>query len=351
MDQNYFLKIISGEEQGSKAMLLRVMLCMLSVFYRFIIFIRNVLYDLGVLKSQRVESKVVSVGNITAGGTGKTPIVMWLCKKLSEKGLKTAVVSRGYKSKAGTIGDEPAMLVRNCPDTRVIVNKNRVAGANKVIAEGEGRVVILDDGFQHRKLGRDIDIVAIDSMCPFGYSKMLPAGILREPVKSLGRADAVILTRTDLLDEQEIIKIEEKIREINPRVIIARSTHKPVCAKMLKEKELSIAEIQKKKIYAFCGIGNPMAFISTLEKTGMEVVGYKFFNDHEEYSKEALREVTRFAEEKGAELLLTTQKDWVKIALLAKEISEIEFAYLAIELEVVAGESELIGLLEKTITE
>ena len=349
MDQNYFRNLISGKEIGVKASLIRSALRPFSLCYSVIIWLRNIGYNFKILRSYKVAAPVISIGNITAGGTGKTPIVMWLCKLLENREIKAAVISRGYKSQAGSLGDEAAMMIKNCPQTKVIINSNRVCGAQKAIEEYDCKMIVLDDAFQHRRLRRDLDIVAVDATCPFGFGKMLPSGLLREMPSNLKRAHAAIITRTDQCDENAIEKIEEIISAQNPDILIARSIHKLVSAKMMKDVTIELSDLLERKVFAFCGIGNPESFCNGLKKTGLDIVGSKFFNDHEDYTKESLRNVATLAKESGADILLTTQKDWVKIALLAREVSQIEFAYIAIELEITSNKEKLTKLIDKFI--
>ena len=183
---------------------------------------------------------VISIGNITVGGTGKTPLVIWLCKFLQQKEIQCAVLTRGYKTRTQTrvtsderqaTSDEPAILAESCPQAKIIVNPNRLEAAAEAVSKFGAKVLIMDDGFQHRRLHRDLDIVTIDGTCPFGYGKMLPAGLLREPVASLKRADAVVLTRCDQISQSKLCQIEEELQLINPDMIIAKSIHNPICVK------------------------------------------------------------------------------------------------------------------------
>ena len=349
MDQNYFRNLISEKDSSVSAKLIRFLLRVISVFYSLIIELRNIWFDWKILRSYKVDATVISIGNLTAGGTGKTPIVMWLCNLLAEKNIKTAIVSRGYKSKTGTLGDEAAMMVNNCPMAKITINNDRVSGAKKAIEKYSVEAIVLDDAFQHRRIKRDMDIIAIDATCPFGFDRILPSGLLRESPKSLKRAQAVIITRTDQCDKNSLDKIENKIKAHNPNILIAHSVHKIVSAKRFKDEVISVEELKKKKSFAFCGIGNPESFSKSLINTGLEVVGEKFFNDHQDYTKESLKDVGVLAKDSGADILLTTQKDWVKIALLARDVLDIECAYIAIELDITSAKQDLIKLIDNIV--
>ena len=274
--QDNYKRLVCGQKCVFCAGLLWILLGSASAVYSAIIRARNILYDKGVLKSHKTGAIVISVGNITVGGTGKTPLVIWLCNKTINLKLKTknygcAILTRGYKTtqnlklKTQNYTDEPAILAESCPEAKVIVNPDRVAAAKEAVEKFGAKVLVMDDGFQHRRLARDLDIVTVDGTEPFGPTgKMLPAGLLREPVSALKRADAVVITRCDQVSETELAKLEERLRQINPDMIIARSMHNPVCVKSMDEKEMSIEQLKDKRIFAFCGIGNPDAFLNTI---------------------------------------------------------------------------------------
>ena len=334
---------------------MRFFLRVASWFYSAVIGLRNFLYYKGWLKTYRANAAVISIGNITTGGTGKTPLVIWLCNWLRQKNIECAILTRGYKAtknlklKTQNYQDEPAILSKSCPEAGVIVNPDRVAGAEKAVKKFGADVLIMDDGFQHRRLGRDLDIVAIDATRPFGYGKVFPAGLLREPVASLKRADAVVITRCDQSAETRLTQLEDKLRLANPDMVIARSIHTPICAKSLSRKEISIEELRDKRIFAFCGIGNPDAFLGTVKKLGINTVGSKIYNDHYHYTEDCLADIYEKARESGADLILTTQKDWTKTALPGSVKKDMLLAYLAIELKFISREDKLKRLIEDVL--
>ena len=225
----------------------------------------------------------------------------------------------------------------------------------EAIDKYSAKVLIMDDGFQHRRLARDLDIIAIDAMCPFGYGKLLPAGFLREPVSSLRRASAVVITRCDQVTKAQLSELEQKLRAINPDMVIAKSIHAPAYVKSKDNKENGIEWFKGKKVFAFCGIGNPDAFIKTLKHIGAELVGSKTFDDHYHYTDDCLTEILEQAEGSGADLILTTQKDWTKVVSNAEfSISESKshppFAYLAVEIKFLSGEDKLTALINDILT-
>jgi len=379
MNQDDFHKLISGQKSGPGIVLLRLLLDIAAIGYSIAVRLRNFLYSKGWLKAHRADAVVISIGNITVGGTGKTPLVVWLCKQIISdsrfqiSNSQCAILTRGYKSRAqehkstraqelkstraqeiGSLKDEPAILIEKCPEVKVIVNPDRVGGAGEAINKFGAKVLIMDDGFQHRRLERDLDIVAIDATRPFGYGKMLPAGLLREPVSSLKRADGVVITRCDQITENEISQIEKKLRAINPDMVIARSIHAPAYVKSTDNKEISLKYLKGKKIFAFCGIGNPDAFLNTIKQLGANLVGSKVYNDHHHYTNDCLADIYEQAGALKADLILTTQKDWTKIISDFRiQISDFEYslplAYIGIEIKFLAGEDKLRGLIEKTL--
>jgi tetraacyldisaccharide 4'-kinase len=294
------------------------------------------------------------------GGTGKTPLVVWVCKFLEQKNIKCAILTRGYKTHTKERGtrderretkiDETAIFIESCPQASVIVNPDRVAGAAEAINKFGAKALIMDDGFQHRQLHRDIDIVTIDATCPFGYGKIIPAGLLREPITALKRADAVVITRCDQVDRDKLSKLEEKIRQVISEVIIARSIHKPICVKSINGKEIGIEQLKGKKIFAFCGIGNPQAFLDTIKNIGAEAVGSKIYDDHHHYTNEDIGDIYEQAGRAKAELILTTQKDRTKIPAPEFIKKDIPMAYLVVEANFISGEDKLKGLIEEALS-
>ncbi len=349
MKQESYRRLVSGTNGKFRFAILRFLLRGPAAVYSGIIRFRNFLYSTGLLKSHRVQAVVISVGNITVGGTGKTPLVIWLCKYLKEKNIRCAILTRGYKTKKNESCDEPAVLARSCHDTAVAVNADRLAGAKEAIRKAGAEVLIMDDGFQHRRLKRDLDIVTIDSTEPFGYGRMLPAGLLREPLAGMKRASAAIITRCTLAEESKLAEIEIKLLEINPNIIIARTTHEPISARGADDVEIGIEELGKKTVFAFCGIGNPEAFFGTLANLKLNIAGTKVYDDHYRYTSDDIRDIYEEARYNDAEIILTTQKDWTKMVHRLPTEKDITFAYLAVELKFIRGEDEIRQLIESTL--
>jgi tetraacyldisaccharide 4'-kinase len=337
--------IVSGKYEGAYTAFVRLVFCPLSLIYCCAVQIRNKFYDTGILKTQRISVPVISVGNITTGGTGKTPLVAWLAKYISSK-KNCAILTRGYKADRDSV-DEPALLAQSAGNTPVFINANRIAGAADAIKNG-AEVLILDDAFQHRKLARDLDIVTIDATCPFGYGKVLPAGLLREPLSNLKRVDAVIITRADQVEKNRIEEIQKTIQAINPSLVIATALHKPLCIRDIRGIESPPAQLKDKKVFTFCGIGNPDAFSTTVKSLGAIITGSMIFDDHYHYPKSDINRIAANAGSSNADLVLTTEKDFSKIAAWLIK-TPVQFAYLAVEIELSAGAERITELIDKAI--
>jgi tetraacyldisaccharide 4'-kinase len=358
LKQQSYRRVISGQSSSFGASILRFLLAMAAVFYSLAVRLRNFLFAKGLLKINHVGAAIFCVGNITVGGTGKTPLVVWLYNLITQN-YRCAILTRGYKARVQedkNFKDEIAILADSCPAAEVIVNPDRVAGAREAINKYAAKVLIMDDGFQHRRLSRDLDIVTIDATCPFGYGKMLPAGLLREPVSSLKRAGAVVLTRCDQVTEAQLSELEKKLRAINPDMMIARSIHAALYSKSTDNEEIGIEQLKGKKVFAFCGIGNPDAFFNAIKIIGAELTGSKAYNDHYHYTDAYLMEIFEQARQSGADLILTTQKDWTKVVSSGKfPISESKsrppFAYLAIDIKFLSGEDKLRALINDILTD
>lgn len=316
---------------------------------------RAFLYWSGLLQSVRLPCKVVSVGNITVGGTGKTPLVEWLVRRLSAHGCKVAVLSRGYGKLPSGGGDDEDFIGAAHPESvRRFAGKNRVEIAKKAIAEFAPDVVILDDGFQHRRIKRDLDILAIDATAPFSNGRLLPRGFLREPLSAMKRADIVVLTRTDQAPPSVVEALKEQAARLSGDKPVVESVHKAVAVRNCWNKRLHAPEwMRRQRIYAFCGIGNPSAFVRTLESIGANVVKHKFFPDHHNYSALEIRQMVAEAREFMADIVVTTEKDERR---LSSEDFDMPLCSVRVELELLKGEdilderlSRLIGDIRKPI--
>jgi tetraacyldisaccharide 4'-kinase len=289
-----------------------------SWIYAISIRFRNFLYDRSVLASQSFEIPIISVGNLTVGGTGKTPLVHLLAEESMRRGIKTGVVARGYKgriSEGGLINDEGMMLGQEIPGLIVIQDPDRVKAA-RIAIEGNGvGFLIMDDGFQHRRLARDLDLVVVDATRPFGFGRVLPAGLLREPLVGLKRAHVIVLTRCDQVGRQTLIDIESALRPLAPQALIFKSRHVPLSiSKVDGSAKAEPSSLSGCGVFLFSGIANPPAFERTVSSLGADVKGALAFPDHHDYQASDLEVIRQKAEAAGAERVVTTAKDRVKVA-------------------------------------
>ena len=352
---------MSGEKQGVISIALRGVLVLLSWCYRVAVGLRNFLYDKNYIKTQRLDAAVISVGNITVGGTGKTPLVIRLCNFLRSQGRSCAILTRGYKAKGGAHSDEPAMLNSGCEGASVIVNSDRVTGAFEAIERFRCDVLIMDDGFQHRRLHRDLDIVTIDATRAFGYGRLLPAGLLREPVASLRRAQGIVITRCDQQSRSGLDRIEEALRTVNPSVVIARTIHKALYIKIFEGKEgqvisrgkagseLNISELRDKNVFAFCGIGNPKSFFNSLSILSANLKGTAIYNDHHQYNQKDLDEIYEDAASQKADLIVTTEKDFRRLEYMRFPSGGLGVCYIGMEVEFLSGAEQLKELIKYSL--
>jgi tetraacyldisaccharide 4'-kinase len=276
------------------------------------------MYDMSVMQTCQVGVPIVSIGNVTLGGTGKTPFVEFVCRWFLAYGKLPVILSRGYRS-AGHHNDESLLLQANLPDVPHLQGKDRVALARRAIEEYRPDVLVLDDGFQHRRLSRDLDIVLIDCTEPFGYGRMFPRGLLREPITSLRRAGLIVLSRANQCTRSDRERIRATINAAAGKKPIIEAEHRP--AEVLSidpgSPGLPLGELAGRSVAAFCGIGNPQAFWQTLGSLGCRLIGTRAFRDHHSYSPADLADLEAWTAQLRSDFVLTTQKDMVKIPAAA----------------------------------
>jgi tetraacyldisaccharide 4'-kinase len=299
-----------------------------SIFYGGAVKLRSVFYSKGIICSKRLPCMVISVGNITLGGTGKTPMTIYTAQLIRRLGYKVVVISRGYKGGAEKIGgivsngsqifmtsddagDEPFMMVQKLDQIPVIVGQDRFTSGMLAIREFDPQVVILDDGFQHLKLLRDMDLVLLDYSRPFGNNHLFPRGVLREPISALLRGDAFILTRSDAPGPTAF---NDHIPLTQGRPVF-RSFHVPRVYKVLKGKTIECDQglLKRCKVYAFAGIARNDDFQRTLKEFECKIKGFLDFPDHHRYSSSDIDKILRSAKAAEADVLITTEKDHARI--------------------------------------
>jgi tetraacyldisaccharide 4'-kinase len=339
-----FRDLVSGRRRGAGASALRGMLRAAEVPYAAAVDWRNRLYDRGHATVHRAGVPVVSVGNLTLGGTGKTPMVKWLAQRLQKQGLRVAIVSRGYGSNGDAQNDEALELRQALGDVPHVQNPDRVAAAENAISQFGSQVIVLDDGFQHRRLARDLDIVLLDALEPFGYDHVFPRGTLREPSIGLERAHVVCLSRSDAISPRQRNAIRDRVRQLAPGAAWCECTHAASGLIDTTGHLHALAELVGRRVAAFCGIGNPAGFRHTLDGTGCQIVAWREFPDHHAYRPEDLAAVDRAAADSNAEFIVCTHKDLVK---LTKEwIADRPVLALAIEMRFLTGQELLETALE-----
>ncbi len=334
-----FYELVSGRRRGVGATLARGALRLAETPYSLAMRWRNRQYDNGGRAIERVGVPVISVGNLTLGGTGKTPMVEWLCRWFRAHGKRVTIVSRGYKAGDGATNDEALELEQKLPDVPHVQNPDRVAAARMAIEEFEAQAIVLDDAFQHRRIARDLDIVLLDALAPFGFEHVFPRGTLREPLSGLGRAHVVVLTRADMATPAERDRIAERVKRLAPAHCgpnASTNLWRYVQAVAMKPRWMHFAASASRH---FVGIGNPAGFRHTLATCGYEVSLFREFADHHAYSRGDVESLSAWAENSTVAAVLCTHKDLVKLGL--DRLGDKPLWAVRIGLEFISGEDEL----------
>ncbi len=343
MQAQDFREIVSGRRRGLAAAATRGLLAMAEWPYTWAVMWRNRRYDRRADLVTRVSVPVVSVGNLTLGGTGKTPMVEWLARWFRGQGVRVAIVSRGYGAVDGHENDEALQLEENLPDVPHLENPRRIEAAHLAIEELASQLILLDDGFQHRRLGRDLDIVLLDALEPFGHRRVFPRGLLREPLAGLRRADVVALSRADLLAEDARRAIQDEVARWNPQALWIELAHQPRRLLGHNQPDRPADAWAGRRVAAFCGLGHPEGFRRTLAGLDYRLCGFREFPDHHAYSAEDVTELGRWAQDVGAEALVCTQKDFVKLRVA--ELAGLPLGAVAIEMAVLTNEAAFVARL------
>ena len=342
----FWIDMVSGARHDIPARLALAGLRPAAAVYGMIVDARNRRYDAGRSEIHRATCPVVSVGNITVGGTGKTPFVEWIVRRLETLGRKPAVLSRGYGGSGGD-NEEARLLAENCPGVPMLCDPDRVAAAERACREHAADCLVLDDGFQHRRLHRDLDIVLVDATRPFGTGRFFPAGILREGLSGLRRADAIVITRCDKLDVDSLDALHNGLAELAPDAVIARAVHRPAALVGLDGASEDADWLGQKSVLAFSGVGNPGAFEQTLLNLRSRPLGAVRFGDHHLYSADDVERLAAHAKLLEADAVVTTQKDAVKLREMWPETPRL--LWLRVEIDVISGADELENLLARAV--
>lgn len=359
--EQVLLRVISGEIAGRRANALRGVLKSLSWVFGGIVQSRLTLYRHRIIRARTLGCQVISVGNVTVGGTGKTPVVETFARSLQQKGRKVAILSRGYKSRktpfwekllnkkerlprvvsdgrrlllnSDLAGDEPYMLASNLPEVVVLVDKDRVKSGKYAIREFGCDTLVLDDGFQYLKLQHRLDIVLVDYTNPFGYDRVLPRGLLREPRRNIKRAGFIFITKCPPEGAPEL---KQRLRELNPYAEISECRHAPKYLQNLYTRErMDLDAIRGRKVAAVSGIAVPESFENGVAALGADIVCNERYADHHRFTQQELIESINRAVERGAELILTTEKDAVRFPLLDR--CDLPVYYMRVEIEMLSG--------------
>ena len=359
--RDFIVDILEERRKGRAASVIKGTLFCLSKVYGTAVQLRLKLYDSGIFRRKTLGCMVISVGNITVGGTGKTPVVEMLARALKEGGRKVVVLSRGYKSKESGLrrilrrkfgyapkvisdgnkifldsleaGDEPYMLANNLDGVPVLVDPNRVKAGGYAIKRFEADTLMLDDGFQYLPLRRKLDLVLIDCTSPFGNGRLLPRGFLREPLKNLSRANYIFLTKTA---KQDLEPIKAKIRRFNSHAEIIETVHNPLYFENIHTGEHQpIDFVQGKKIYVFSAIARPESFEDALRDLGADVIDISRFIDHHRFTYDEIEQIMNRAEECKTDLIIVTEKDAVRIPRI--EPVAVPIYLLRVNIKITAG--------------
>jgi tetraacyldisaccharide 4'-kinase len=330
------------------------------------------LYKAGLLKQHKLACRVISLGNITVGGTGKTPTAQRLAAIIRDMGYQVVILNRGYRASwrghvglvsdgrriymsVNEAGDEAYLLAKNLPGVAVVIGKNRNVTGDYAVANLKADFIILDDGYQHWQLARDLDIVLIDSINVFGNNFLLPRGTLREPLTHLNRADAILLTRVDqaINDARDIIR--ETLSRYNDKALVVESVHSPRCFieiedwyKGVRPETVALETIRGKRVLAFSALGNPTSFEQSIADFGAEVVDAVRYPDHHDYTMAEMQHVMQRAVDRDVFALVTTEKDAVKIpSEFIHSDRPLPVYVLGIEVRFVDGYQELMDLIQQ----
>lgn len=358
--------LISGRRRAWWSGPARAGLSALSLPYAGVISSYRALFDLGLIRPERLPCGVLAVGNITLGGTGKTTTVRWLTRLLQSWGIHPAILSRGYRAGSSadrdavtvvagpeglregpaTGGDEPVLLAQSLPGVPVLIGRKRIRSGRMAWEQFRPDVVLLDDAFQYWRLRKDVEIVLLDASNPFGYGSVFPRGMLREPARGIRRAHAAILTHAAWADSKARERLLGNLRAQMPGAVLAEARHVPVALRDHRTGERTpLAELEEGRWLAVSGLGRPDAFERTLAEVGARQIEAASFPDHHAYTSEDLRGLRDRIQAGGFAGLVTTEKDAVKMP--AAELEGTKCRVLEIDLELISGQEPLEALLRE----
>ena len=364
--ETFVLEVILEERRGKRAAIVRFLLLLLSKVFLVIVKLRRFLYDVRIMRDYTIGVQVIAIGNLTVGGTGKTPVVEKFARELKNQGRTVAILSRGYRSKppplskrlldrlllrrdrtpprvvsdgksllldSETAGDEPYMLASNLKDVVVLVDKDRVKAGRYAIEKFGCDTLLLDDGFQYWKLaGRRRDIVLIDCQAPFGNEHLLPRGTLREPPTHLGRASTIFITKSD----GDTARLRARIAKHNDQAGIIECIHHPLYFEdVFTGEQHGMNLIKGRRIASFSGIAQPESFEKSLKGQGAELVYSKRFADHHRFTQQEVLNVVNRSKKRQATAILTTQKDAVRFPKIDRR--DLPIYFMRVEIKILTG--------------
>jgi tetraacyldisaccharide 4'-kinase len=374
--ETFVLEVIFEERRDWKANLTRALLFAGSKLFTLAVKLRRWLYNVRILRDKTLGVQVIAIGNLTVGGTGKTPVVEKFARELRDAGRNVAILSRGYRSKpqplhvkiknkillradrtpprvvsdgksllldSDTAGDEPYMLASNLKDVVVLVDKDRVKSGRYAIEKFGCDTLLLDDGFQYWDLrGRRHDVVLIDRQQPFGNEHLLPRGTLREPPSHLARAHTIFITKSD----GRTADLRDRINELNPAAAVIECVHQPMYFEdVFTGERKGLDLLQGKKVASLSGIAQPESFEQSLVKLGGELVYSKRFADHHRFSQQEIINAINRAKKRQADIILTTQKDAVRFPKIDRR--DLPFYFMRVEIKIVAGANDFQDCVRK----
>lgn len=330
----YMLSVMKDKRTGIISFLIKGILYPLSWIYSLCIYITDRSYSKGDNIPEKVAVPVISVGNITLGGTGKTPFAMYLADHFLSRGFSPAILIRGYGN------DEDRMLRDELDGVKVFSGRDRVKNASSAVVQGSD-IIILDDAFQHRKINRDVNILMLDASCPFGNGHIFPRGILREPISALGRADIIVLTKINKIDEYAKEVLVKKLTTMASGKPIVMMRHSAVSLKDVTGSMYAPKEIEFKKVCLLSGIADPEYFSFLVKEQKANISMRYDFPDHYAYKQRDIDIINRKCKQQNVETIITTAKDYIKIKEL--DVSDIEdrLFIMNIGVDIVSGKENL----------
>ena len=374
--ETFLLEVIVEERRGKKAAVARAVLHGCSKIFHVLIKARHFLYNFRILRDSTLGVQVIAIGNLTVGGTGKTPVVEKFARELRDQGRNVAILSRGYRSKPTPLhkwmlnkvflrddatpprvvsdgrsllldsemaGDEPYMLASNLKDVVVLVDKDRVKSGRYAIEKFGCDTLLLDDGFQYWKLrGRRHDIVLIDRQQPFGNERLLPRGTLREPPSHLARASTIFITKSD----GNTAELRRRITLVNPTAGIIECIHHPLYLEdVFTGQRVGLELLKGRKVASLSGIAQPESFEQSLVQLGAELVYSKRFADHHRFSQQEMLNVINRSKKRQAEAIITTQKDAVRFPKLDRR--DLPIYFMRVEIKILSGANDFQDCVRK----